>query len=248
MALTDNLVSYYKLDEASGNAADSVGSNTLTNNNSMTYGAGKINNGAIASRTGSKYLTITNAAQTGLGITGSFSMSFWVKIASAPPNNDQYMLMGKERNAAGEGIYVLYYAQTSGVLNLRMEIRDNSSYVVKIYNVDLGTSAFKHIVWTFTAGTHLYNLYIDGTHVVTDDAGTIDPTTNNDKFGIGGSPDASGDATNSNGTFDEAGIWSRALTSTEVTSLYNGGAGWQYPFTTPSGPVNLKSWNGLTIR
>ena len=45
------------------------------------------------------------------------------------------------------------------------------------------------------------------------------------------------------GTIDEVGIWSRALTSTEVTSLYNGGAGFQYPFVTASGPANLKSLN-----
>jgi hypothetical protein len=33
------------------------------------------------------------------------------------------------------------------------------------------------------------------------------------------------------GDIDEVGIWSRVLTSTEVTQLYNGGAGLQYPFT-----------------
>jgi hypothetical protein len=32
------------------------------------------------------------------------------------------------------------------------------------------------------------------------------------------------------GQIDEVGIWSRALSSTEVTKLYNGGAGLQYPF------------------
>lgn len=44
MALTDNLVSYWKLDESSGNASDSVGSNTLTNNGTAGYASGKINN------------------------------------------------------------------------------------------------------------------------------------------------------------------------------------------------------------
>jgi hypothetical protein len=34
------------------------------------------------------------------------------------------------------------------------------------------------------------------------------------------------------GSLDEIGIWSRALSATEVTSLYNAGvAGVQYPFT-----------------
>lgn len=34
-----------------------------------------------------------------------------------------------------------------------------------------------------------------------------------------------------NGDIDEIGIWSRIITSGEVTSLYNSGAGLAYPFT-----------------
>ena len=60
MALTDNLVSYWKLDESSGNAADSVGSNTLTNTNTVTYSAGKINNGADFERDSAQYFSNLN--------------------------------------------------------------------------------------------------------------------------------------------------------------------------------------------
>src|SRR5262245_27182846 len=42
-SLLDNLVSYWKLDEASGNAIDSVGTNTLTANNAPGTGAGIVN-------------------------------------------------------------------------------------------------------------------------------------------------------------------------------------------------------------
>ena len=31
---------------------------------------------------------------------------------------------------------------------------------------------------------------------------------------------------------DEIGIWTQALSTTDITQLYNGGAGLQYPFTT----------------
>ena len=44
MALQDNLLSYWKLDEYTGNASDIAGGKTLTNT-SGTYGSGKINNG-----------------------------------------------------------------------------------------------------------------------------------------------------------------------------------------------------------
>ncbi len=42
MALLDNLVSYYKLDEASGNRADSQGGLTLTDNNTVTQAVGQV--------------------------------------------------------------------------------------------------------------------------------------------------------------------------------------------------------------
>jgi len=70
---TRGLVSYWKLDEQSGNAIDSVSGNTLTNN-SVTYGDGKIGNGAVLNGS-SGYLSITNSNQKGLGITGDMTIS-----------------------------------------------------------------------------------------------------------------------------------------------------------------------------
>ncbi len=77
MALSTNLVSYWKLDESSGNASDSVGSNTATNSN-VTYGTGKINNGAIFNGSSSAF-TFATVPVTG---SSSFSVSFWLKAGS----------------------------------------------------------------------------------------------------------------------------------------------------------------------
>jgi hypothetical protein len=61
-------------------------------------------------------------------------------------------------------------------------------------------------------------------------------------------------ANNLTGSIDEVGIWSRALSSTEVTALYNSGNGFQYPFSTSSiksinglAKASIKSINGLAI-
>ena len=50
-----------------------------------------------------------------------------------------------------------------------------------------------------------------------------------------------------NGIIDEVGFWNRELTSSEVTDLYNSGAGLAYPLVPVSGPANVKSWNGVAI-
>src|SRR5205807_557155 len=56
---------YWKFDEANSTAADSTGNgNTLTNNNTVTYSGGKINNGANLVAASSQYFSITNASST----------------------------------------------------------------------------------------------------------------------------------------------------------------------------------------
>src|ERR1035437_10527944 len=88
MSLTTNLVSYYKFDEASGNAADSTSNaNTLTNVGTVTYSAGKINNGASLNGT-TQYFDITDS--TSLRITGDLSVFAWVKFNTA--NTASYVL------------------------------------------------------------------------------------------------------------------------------------------------------------
>lgn len=56
---------------------------------------------------------------------------------------------------------------------------------------------------------------------------TVTPTTNTSSFKIG---NASIGTYNFTGTIDEVGVWSRALTGSDVTSLYNSGSGKTYPF------------------
>ncbi len=71
--LTSGLVGYWKLDESSGNAADSSGNGlTLTNNATTTYVTGKFSNGSEHVPASLQYL---NTATT---IAGVKTVSFWV--------------------------------------------------------------------------------------------------------------------------------------------------------------------------
>src|SRR3990167_10109236 len=78
MALTDNITAYWKLDESSGNAADSVASNTLTNTNTVGYSAGKINNAADFVGANSTYFI----AGSPVAALGAKSYSFWTKVTT----------------------------------------------------------------------------------------------------------------------------------------------------------------------
>jgi hypothetical protein len=100
------------------------------------------------------------------------------------------------------------------------------------------TATWYHIsvVYNAAAGTALF--YVNGSQQGTTQTGMETSIFNGgDALWIG-----RGEGKYLDGVMDELGIWSRALTSTEVTSLYNGGSGLQYPFAA-AGPANLKSYN-----
>ena len=68
-----NLVSYWKLDEASGNALDAHGTNTLTDSNTVTSAAGKIGDSRHFTRTVPEYFTIADNASLSAPAGTSFT-------------------------------------------------------------------------------------------------------------------------------------------------------------------------------
>ncbi len=78
--ITNGLISYWKMDESSGNPADSSGNSlTLTNNGSTAFSAGKFGNAPTFDGS-SKYFSLSNT------ITGIKSVAFWVKPANTTDN------------------------------------------------------------------------------------------------------------------------------------------------------------------
>lgn len=231
MALTTNLAAYWKLNESSGNAADSSGSSTLTNYGTATYAAGKVNNGVSLASASTQYLAC--ADNVALSITGDLSISAWVKPATAP--SESRMTIASKFEASGttnQRSWWLQYRETGGTKMIEMSVSaDGSTRDVVTINVDLGTGVWKHIVWTYTAATSKYNLYIDGTATGGEQTGTrtsiYDSTAD---FALGVYNDAADKAGLFNGMIDEVGVWSRVLSSTEVAALYNSGNALPYPF------------------
>ena len=103
MALTDNLVSYWKLD---GNSNDSVGSNNGSDTN-ITYGTsyGKINQGALFNGTSSKILTNYQPTYADTTIAG------WIKttmtgrgqfFGNTPHSGTDFLVMEIGQSTAGK--------------------------------------------------------------------------------------------------------------------------------------------------
>ena len=79
------------------------------------------------------------------------------------------------------------------------------------------TTTWRHIVLVRNAGTT--RVYIDA--VLQSGTSTVTGTTPTTNAKLGGS-----NSTNSfNGGIDEAAFWTKALTTTEISDLFNGGSG-----------------------
>lgn len=216
--LTTNLRAYYKLEDVNDFFDNAF---NLTNNNAVAFNAGKINNAADfgASNT-NKYLSITND----LGITGgNISMSIWVNITTTPTGGGTYFL-AEQSDAGIDVANSIFY-------------RDNTGTPEIVWKRDRAGQPATEIVSavTLTEGTWFNLVYTyDGTNIEgfvdTVSKGTTGSTGNgsnaiNDIFTIGARNLTGSPSLFTSGLVDEVGVWSKELSGTEISDLYNGGSG-----------------------
>lgn len=197
------LIAYWKMDETSGNRADSVGSNALVPAASLGSTTGKIGNAANVTDVGDNWM---NAANNVFASDAAFTFALWINPSGtggvASLGNLAFGLDFVPGDSA-----VLYYNSLSGNVQHSYTPSQWNNTVIRYdattlsINVDDGTPATQAIA--LTAGTGL-GLRVGGRH---------------------------GDGSNITAAIDEAGYWNRALSAAEQTAWHNGGAGITYPFT-----------------
>lgn len=223
MALTDNLEAYWKFDESSGNAIDSTANNNdLTNNNTVTYVAAKINNGADLESASSQYFSIADASQTGLDFSDALTFAGWVKYESIALDDSPFIF---KREAAGNQRAYDFYSNTTS-LNFD-SYTDGSTLGCNetVAWVPL-TGTFYHVAVTKSGTT--VKFYVNASQQGTDQAGSNATIFNaSSAFELGS---FLANPSYFDGIMDEWGCWSRALSATEISELYNGGNGLSYPF------------------
>lgn len=238
MALTDSLESYWKLDEASGNATDSHGSNTLTDVNSVGAATGKIGGARDFESGSSQALTSTDNASLSTGNI-DFTFACWFKLESLMAGNSS--ILGKGATASSFDYRLAVFTFGGGV---RFGIGNGTSIQNFSFSTVLNTGTWYFVVaWHDSVNNQLGIRLNGGADNTT--AATINPQDSAAGFAIG----RSGDSTEYfDGLIDEVGFWKRLLTSQEKTDLYNGGAGLAYPFLPPqtaSGVVRFS--NSATV-
>lgn len=228
MALIDNLISYWKLDESSWNAADSVGSNTLTNSN-ITYTTWKINNCAVFNWSTSKLYSSTTA----IVWTWANTVNFWVNITTNPTAWNRQILYWLF-DGIGSWKYnmsKIYYNNESWTLILRGANSNDATYQWNItqnlqWSWFMVTQTTTWLNWTnkfyinWTAGGSTWSIWNK----------SIDSSLWSWVFWLWVN-----NTTNwVDGKIDEVWIWDRELSASEISQLYNSWNWLAYPFTTTS--------------
>ena len=224
IVLADGPKAYWHLDETSGtNAADSSGNshpgtyvNSPTLNQTSLVPTGE---GASVTFAGgsSQYVNCTGAQAYS---TSGYSIEFWVK---APTGASPTVVYGEGNS--GQGNTILQFTVPSAGHALGIFIRNdagttllNASSVGSYFFNPVGSAV--HVVFTDNNGA--WKLYVNGT---LDNSGTYTPSTLTTNTAAIGALIRSTTGSYITGTVDEVAVYSKVLSSTQVSNHYNATAG-----------------------
>jgi len=223
--LTTSLVSYWDMEESSSGAGavtryDLHGSNNLTDNNTTASATGKIGNGADFVAANSEYLSLGDISDFDI-VASTTDVSFfcWIKTSvktGAPGIASKW--------GASQRNWLFRVDSTTGALQVFAGSGGTTGVSVT------GTTAIDDGAWhfvgfTFTASDDKWRLFVDSSTAEATSA-TAAPAASTAAVQIGGN--TAGSAAYWTGQIDEAGWWTKVLSSTEITDLYNSGSGLPY--------------------
>ena len=213
--LFDGIISYYKLD---GNARDSASIYDGTANN-VTYKEGK--SGLCASVSNySKYIDLPK----GVSLHGlaQASYSIWVFLESAP-SQDFYPVTEIANSSGYTRCAISITPALLPLTGVRTAVTSDTGAFQKVTGINtLQLNTWYFICGVFDLLNGAVKLYLNGTLegslsiTASTFASSVPERIRICEFDVNGS---------GNVRADELGIWSKALTDTEVSELYNNGVG-----------------------
>lgn len=203
------LVSYWKMDETSGiTVADSLNAHNGSGNAAVT--AGKIGN-ARSFNGSSNYISLANPTTNFPSGAAAKTLCFWgYNTSSALPRSGVFL--GTASN--GQAFFVNAY---NGTNMFAGGYGSDTTTITGFWPA----ASWKHVCLTYAGTTAI--VYGNGTQVSAD-ARIWNLVLNQAFIGRGG-----GAFGYWQGYIDEVGLWNRALTAIEISTLYNGGVGLTYP-------------------
>lgn len=201
---------YLKLGEASGTRVDSSGNgNDAADSGSTGNTTGIIGNGI--NFTGSTHLTIANNSTVQCGAQ-DYSFSFWVKFNSV----SGYPVM------ISKGNETLFWLNSSSKFAFVTNGGGGGSGATLTSATTATTGTWYFVVFTFKNSNTEKTIYINGVSEATVNSAGGGFTSGTVDLFVGG---YSGGGYQVNAVMDEVALFKKVLSPTEISSLYNAGAG-----------------------
>lgn len=214
-----SLTSYWKFDEESGTREDIFGTTDLTDNGSVGFQTGIDGNEATFNGS-SQYLSAAGFATP----AGNFSISGWATFDTLASDQN---IITKDNSTTNNRVFFLRYQNSTNRLQFRVSTNGTSATSSVLANTfgapSTGTRYF--IVATYESSTGTTSISINGgafdTNVGTTGAAHSAAVT----LAIGVRNPDSTPVGYLDGAVDEMAFYDTLLDSSDVTALYNSGAG-----------------------
>lgn len=198
------------------NDSSTLGNNAIVTGATLTTGQNNLANSAYLFN-GSSYLTITNNATLNNSITTEATISLWTYLTSYGYQGGSYIRKSVD---ASNPIYPGFDTYDSGL------IVNTSKGRLATIGMNASANTWEHHVFIISQyGSPYIKHYINGVlnQAYYSETGNLGSMANSTDITIGKSP-AGGINRFYNGTMDDVRIYNRALSASEVSSLYNTGA------------------------
>lgn len=221
-SLLTNLFAVYN---AESNANDSFGTLNGTAVGGVTYTAGKIGNAFTLNGTNA-YVNLPRTINE-FDFTGNFSISVWIKPTTQGTAN--YIFQNYYETSPSNRFGIKLYIQNGrvrfGTYNITTNLANG--------NTVISNNTWYHLVITKTSG-NAYKMYVNNTlqtlTLVLGDISNNASYNSLNQVNIGSTLDYNGRFFYFNGQIDALNTWTKELSASEITELYNSGNGKQYPY------------------
>lgn len=231
MALSDNLISYWSLDEASGNALDAHGANDLTDVNTVGSTTGIISNARqFVQANGEKFTHASNSDLVIPDNSTSYTFTQWIQIAVGSGNKQ----IISKRTGTGIGTQLEYMLRVDNATPRAYWGTTGGSFG-SIATSTLSLNTWYFLVWGYDGSTNKFFISLNDGTVAESAVVTTQTVNGSNGFGMGGN--GSDNSELHGGLIDEVGFWKRRLSSGEITDLYNGGSGRDYAYIAGGAPA-----------
>src|SRR3990167_8481486 len=158
MALIDNIVSVWKFNESSGNAADSVDSNTLVNQGTATFSAGKFDNATNLALASSQYFKISSNIRPAT----NWTVNSWINTTDTANSYRGVFAHFLAANTVYCG-GCWYRAAPAGGFDFFVYSALNATNNTVSFNTTLSTGEWHMVTCVYDISNTKLQFYLDGT-------------------------------------------------------------------------------------